>query len=70
MIFTMAEISLLFLPPSMAQRDNVWRNLGYQERSIVSLRVRAWQEAAAESMTVGNKMLFKQLRKDRVLRPV
>jgi dephospho-CoA kinase len=64
------EISLLFLPPSMARRDNVWRALGYQERSIASLRVRAWQEAAAESMAVGSKMLFKQLRKDRVLRPV
>jgi dephospho-CoA kinase len=64
------EISLLFLPPSMARKDNVWRALGYQQRSIASLRVRAWQEAAAESMSVGSKMLFKQLRKDRVLRPV
>jgi dephospho-CoA kinase len=64
------EISLLFLPPNMARKDNVWQALGYQERSIASLRVRAWQEAAAESMAVGSKMLFKQLRKDRVLRPV
>lgn len=64
------EISLLFLPPGMAQKESVWRALGYQERSIGSLRVRAWQEAAVESMGVGTKMLFKQLRKDRVLRPV
>jgi hypothetical protein len=34
------------------------------------LGVRAWQEAAQESMSEGHTMLFKQLRKDRVLRPV
>jgi len=44
--------------------------LGYQTRSIASLGVRAWQEAATESMPAGAVMLFKQLRKDRVLRPV
>jgi dephospho-CoA kinase len=64
------EISLIFLPPHLARNDEIWRFLGYQERSIKSLRVRAWQEAAAESMSVGSEMLFKQLRKDRVMRPV
>jgi len=32
--------------------------------------VRAWQEAALETMGAGESMYFKQLRKDRVLRPV
>ncbi len=64
------EIALIFLPPNLARKDDIWRTLGYQERSIKSLRVRAWQEAAAESMSAGSEMLFKQLRKDRVMRPV
>ncbi len=64
------EISLLFLHLELAREEEIWRNLGYQDRSIKSLRVRAWQEAATESMTAGSVMLFKQLRKDRVLRPV
>jgi dephospho-CoA kinase len=64
------EISLLFLPPALARQYAIWNALGYQTRSIASLGVRAWQEAAAESMPAGSVMLFKQLRKDRVLRPV
>jgi dephospho-CoA kinase len=64
------EISLLFVPADMANRQGVWNSLGYQERSIQSLKVRAWEEAATESMPPGSKMFFKQLRKDRVLRPV
>jgi dephospho-CoA kinase len=64
------EASLLFLPPYLAQRTDVWRSLGYETRTIQSLGVRAWQEAAQESMPSGSAMLFKQLRKDRVLRPV
>jgi len=64
------EVSLLFLPPSLARQYAIWNTLGYQTRSIASLGVRAWQEAATESMPDGSVMLFKQLRKDRVLRPV
>jgi dephospho-CoA kinase len=64
------EASLLFLPPYLAQRTDVWHSLGYEARTVQSLGVRAWQEAAQESMPAGSAMLFKQLRKDRVLRPV
>ena len=64
------EIALLFLPPELAQQDEVWKSLGYEPRSIESLGVRAWQEAAQESMGKNEIMFFKQLRKDRVLRPV
>jgi dephospho-CoA kinase len=60
----------MFLPPELAQRKEVWTNLGYQERTVESLQVRAWEEAAVESMTPGSTLYFKQLRKDRVLRPV
>jgi len=64
------EISLLFLPRDMAEQDAPLANLGYKVRSIQSLGVRAWQEAASESMPAESVMLFKQLRQDRVLRPV
>ena len=64
------EVSLLFLTPHLARQEEVWKNLGYEIRTIKSLGVRAWQEAAQESMPKGTVLLFKQLRKDRVLRPV
>lgn len=64
------EISLLFLPPSLAKPEAVWQGPGYEPRAIQALGVRAWEEAAQESMPPGTVMLFKQLRKDRVLRPV
>lgn len=64
------EISLIFLPPELANKQDIWRRLGYHQRTVHSLGVRAWQEAALESMPDGATMFFKQLRKDRVLRPV
>lgn len=64
------EISLLFLPQELVSQETAIISLGYQRRSIESLGVRAWEEAALESMPAGTLMLFKQLRKDRVLRPV
>lgn len=64
------EIALLFLPPDLTAQEEVWTSLGYEMCTIESLGVRAWQEAAQESMGKGEAMFFKQLRKDRVLRPV
>jgi dephospho-CoA kinase len=64
------EASLLFLPPQMALQEAVWRDLGYEGRTSYSLAVQAWQDAAIESMPPNTIMLFKQLRQDRVLRPI
>lgn len=64
------EASLLFLPPQLAGYTTLWRSLGYENRTIQELGVRAWQEAATESMPAGSVLLFKQLRKDRVLQPI
>jgi dephospho-CoA kinase len=64
------EAALLFLPPDLAENNEIWKKLDYSARSIDELGVRAWKEAAVESMPPGTEMLFKQLRKDRVLRPV
>jgi dephospho-CoA kinase len=64
------EASLLFLPAAMENQDAVFRSLGYQRRQIKNLGVRVWEEAAQESMPEDSILLFKQLRQDRVLRPV
>jgi dephospho-CoA kinase len=64
------EASLLFLSERMADEKTLWDNLGYQISSVEGLGVRAWQEAARESMPDGTILLFKRLREDRVLRPV
>lgn len=65
-----SEAALLFLPPSVAQHESLWSSLGYKARTVKDLGVRAWQEAVMESMPPGTVLLFKQLRKDRVLRPM
>jgi len=64
------EAALLFLAPDLAQHQDVWQAVEYNARTVKDLGVRAWQDAAMESMKPGTVMLFKQLRKDRVLRPV
>jgi dephospho-CoA kinase len=66
----LCEASLVFLAPHLARNESVWKALGYEIRQTRSLGVRAWEEAAIESMPAGTVLLFKQLRKDRVLRPV
>jgi dephospho-CoA kinase len=63
------EASLIFVPPPLTEAV-VWHRLGYETRSPQSLGVAAWQEAAAESMRPGTSLFFKQLRVDRVLRPI
>ena len=65
-----SEAALLFLPPSLAQYENLWSGLGYQARTVKDLQVKAWQNAVMESMPPGTVLLFKQLRKDRILRPM
>jgi len=66
----LCEAALLFLPPDLARNAEVWQELKYGARTVKDLSVRAWQEAAMESMPPGTVLYFKQLRIDRVLRPV
>jgi len=65
-----SEASLLFLPPYLAQHSLAWRDVGYRPQTIQGLGVRAWQEAAIESMPRGASLWFKRLRADRILRPL
>jgi dephospho-CoA kinase len=64
------EASLFFLPPQMAGQEGVWKELGYSRRAPQALGVQAWQDAALESQPPDTILLFKQLRQDRVLRPI
>ncbi len=65
------EAALIFLSPEMLKPSlPIWQKMGYQVRRPEDLGVRAWQEAARQSQPPGTVMLFKQLRKDRVLHPI
>lgn len=64
------EASLVFPPIDLVGFDHVWRQLGYERRSPNALGVQAWEDAARESMPPGSALFFKQLRTDRVLRPI
>jgi dephospho-CoA kinase len=64
------EASILFLPESLATRQSTWKQLGYEPRNASSLGVQAWTDAAIESTRPNTTLFFKQLRMDRVLRPI
>jgi dephospho-CoA kinase len=64
------EASLIFPPMDLVGFDRVWKQLGYERRAADGLGVQAWEDAALESMPKGSALFFKQLRTDRVLRPI
>lgn len=64
------EASLVFPPMELVGFDSVWKHIGYERRSPDMLGVQAWTDAATESMPKGSALFFKQLRTDRVLRPI
>ncbi|MBI4770484.1 MAG: dephospho-CoA kinase [Chloroflexi bacterium] len=67
----MSEAALLFITPAQAQQSGaLWRQAGYEQKPPGALGVRAWEEAARESMPPGTVLYFKRLREDRVLQPV
>lgn len=65
-----AEALLVFVEPEQVAEANIWQPLKFQVLTIPQLEVNAWQEAAAESQPPDTLILFKQLRVDRVLRPI
>ena len=65
-----SEASLIFALDTIATQEATWQKLGYEKRTHESLGVQAWQEAASEAAPTGSVLFFKQLRQDRVLRPI
>ena len=65
-----SEASLLFLNDELASHKDIWASLGYEKRTPESLGVQAWQNAAQEKLSSSQTLFFKQLRVDRVLRPI
>ena len=65
-----SEASLIFAMNELAKQETIWQKLGYEKRTPDSLGVQAWQEAAEEVSAPGSVLFFKQLRQDRVLRPI
>jgi dephospho-CoA kinase len=65
-----SEASLIFPMDELAAQEQLWKQIGYEKRTPETLGVQAWQDSAAESLPAGKTLLFKQLRQDRVLRPI
>ena len=64
------EASLLFVQTDIANHNALIKRVGYEQRNPKSLGVQAWEEAASESSSPGTILFFKQLRVDRILRPI
>jgi dephospho-CoA kinase len=64
------EASIVTVPDAFAKINGVWDQMGYQLRTPESITFPAWKEAALEYTKPGKKVYFKQLRMDRVLRPI
>jgi dephospho-CoA kinase len=64
------EASLIFPDGQLAKDQTLWTHLGYENRLPDSLGIQAWTEAAKESMPLESELFFKQLRHDRILRPI
>ncbi len=64
------EAAILFMPANTPQDVLAfWEAFGYGFRQVVSLP-RAWREAAQETYPSGEWVVVKQLRQDRVMRPI
>jgi dephospho-CoA kinase len=64
------EACLFFLPSQLTGKESVWQGIGYSRRTLQTLGVQAWRDAAIESQPPYTVLLFKQLRQDRILRPI
>lgn len=65
-----SEASLIFPLGQLAAQEDLWKQLGYEKRAVETLGAQAWQDSAAEALQKGGALFFKQLRQDRVLRPI
>ncbi len=65
-----AEAILVFVEPEEAANTSLWQPLKYMIHTVDQLEIDAWKEAARESQPPDTLIFFKQLRVDRILRPI
>ena len=65
-----AEALLVFVDPVQAADTSLWQPLNFMIHTIDQLEIDAWKEAARESQPPDTLIFFKQLRIDRILRPI
>ncbi|HIQ02711.1 MAG TPA: GNAT family N-acetyltransferase [Anaerolineales bacterium] len=64
------EAAILFVPSNTSLEVlSFWEAFGYSFREVAALP-RAWREAAREANPSGDWVVLKQLREDRVMRPM
>ncbi len=66
----LCEASFVFPTSDLAAYESIWTSLGYKPRTPETLGVQAWTDAAKESMPPESVLYFKQLRQERILRPI
>lgn len=64
------EVSMIFVPGSLHVEERIWEKLGYKKQVPEKLDSYDWQQAALESMPSGSTLYYRQLRQERVLRPI
>jgi dephospho-CoA kinase len=64
------EVSLVFAPLGLEIQPGEWEKLGYKKQLPEKLDSYDWQQAAKESMPSGTALYYRQLRTERVLRPI
>lgn len=64
------EVAMVFAPKKLSKFTHIWSELGYAIGSEKSFTIKAWQEAVKESYKPDSVLYFKQLREDRILKPL
>ncbi|MFQ3567029.1 MAG: dephospho-CoA kinase [Aggregatilineales bacterium] len=66
-----SEVSFVFLPENVPPETmQVFMSVGYQPLKLEEIKFPAWREAAHELLHDGTVALMKQLRADRVMKPI
>jgi dephospho-CoA kinase len=65
-----SEAILVFVDPIQAANTSLWQPMDYMIHTVDQLEIDAWKEAARESQPPDTLIFFKQLRIDRILRPI
>ncbi len=65
-----AEAILIIADPGMAEKISKLNDTGFQIYDLEDLKINAWKDAARGSIKKNSVVLFKQLRVDRIMRPI